>query len=176
MLMRILILLSVAVLLFVTAPLAFTEDNSGDNKILILREAKEDSKATVAVEAYLIEDILEVKVIARMEREKPRIYNVIVVGPKIGRVVSEAREVLFPAMENEEPFPTKEREGFLSFDDKKKDKEAKGTLTKELLRFKIPREKIIKGKRYQLWVKIESMKSGGKSNSTSFKFDLENLH
>jgi len=142
-------------------------------RVLIIREAKKSRHTTVAVEAYLDGDILEVKVIARMRRTKPRIYNVIFIGPKAGRVVPDARETLYPTMEGEEPFPTKEREGFISFDKKVKTKKARGTLTKELLKFRIPVDRIIAGRRYQIWVKIESMQRGG--NKESFKFDLKNF-
>ncbi|MDP8233900.1 MAG: hypothetical protein P9M06_03755 [Candidatus Saelkia tenebricola] len=144
-----------------------------EGRVLVIREAKKSRHTTVAVEAFLEEDILNVKVIARMRRTKPRIYNVIFVGSKVGRVVPDARETLYPTMEGEEPFPTKEREGFISFDDKVKVKEASGTLTKELLKFRIPMDKIVPGKRYQIWVKIESMQRGG--DKESFKFNIEDF-
>ena len=39
--------------------------------------------------------------------------------------------------------------------------------------FKIPRDKVRKGKKYKLWVQIESLQRGGKYKT--FKFDIENL-
>ncbi len=157
----------------VGASLMLSVNALSKERVLIIREAKKSRHTTVAVEAYLEGDILEVKVIARMRRTKPRIYNVIFLGPKVGRVVPDVRETLYPAMEGEESFPTKEREGFISFDEKVKTKEARGTLTKELLKFRIPADRIIAGRRYQIWVKVESMQRSG--DRESFKFDLENF-
>ncbi len=142
-------------------------------KILVLREAKKHKKATAAVEAYLEGNTLEVTVIGRMDRTKPRIYNVIVIGPKIGRVAPKMRDTLYPTMEDEEPFPTKKSGGFIRFSNKEEAKNTSGTLTKELLKFEIPEEKVVKGKRYQIWVKLESMQRGG--DKESFKFDLEDF-
>ncbi|MCD6080000.1 MAG: hypothetical protein J7J54_00940 [Candidatus Omnitrophica bacterium] len=138
---------------------------------LLLREAKQDKKTTVAVEVYLVDkDVVEVKVIARMYAQKPRIYNVIIIGPRLGRISPLTRETLPLGLEPTEPFPTKERKGFISFGPREKEKQPKGRLTQELLRFKIPLQRLIPGKRYQLWVKIESMAKGGKIHS--FKFDI----
>ncbi len=142
-------------------------------KVLVLREAKEHKKAAAAVEVYLEGNTLEVTVIGRMDRTKPRIYNVIVIGPKIGRVAPKMRETLYPTMKNEEPFPTKKSGGFIRFSSKEETKNTSGTLTKELLKFEIPGEKIVDGKRYQIWVKLESMQRGG--DKESFKFDLEDF-
>ncbi|MDP8216710.1 MAG: hypothetical protein P9L98_05280 [Candidatus Kaelpia imicola] len=155
-------------LVLILSSLGYAQD-----RVLLLREAKEHRRATAAVEAYLEGNILEVKVIARMDRTKPRIYNVIVIGPKIGRLVPKMRETLYPTMEDEEPFPTKKSGGFIRFSSKEEAKKTSGTLTKELLKFEIPSEKVVAGKRYQIWVKIESMQRGG--DKESFKFDLEDF-
>jgi hypothetical protein len=142
-----------------------------EEKTLLLREAKQSRKTTVAVEAYLIDKhIVEVKVIARMYAQKPRIYNVIIVGPRLGRISPLTRETLKLGLEPQEPFPTKERKGFISFGPREKEKQPKGRLTQEVLKFKIPVHKLIPGKCYQLWVKIESMAKGGKIQN--FKFDI----
>jgi len=160
-------------IIFISLILVFSSLGYAQEKILVLREAKEHKKATAAVEVYLEGDILEVKVIARMDRTKPRIYNVIVIGPKIGRVVPKMRNTLYPTMEDEEPFPTKKSGGFISFSSKEETKKTSGTLTKESLKFEIPGDRVVAGKRYQIWVKLESMQRGG--DKESFKFDLEDF-
>jgi hypothetical protein len=144
-----------------------------EERILLLREAKEYKNATAAVEVYLEENILEVIVIARMNRTKPRIDNVIVVGPKIGRVAPKSRGTLYPTMEDEEPFPTKKSGGFISLSSKDDLKTTSGTLTKEFLKFEIPGDRVLSGKKYQIWIKVESMQRGG--HKESFKFDLEDF-
>jgi len=160
-------------LILITFILAVVYSGFSEDRILVLREAKEYKGSTVAVEAYLKDSVLEVKVIARMERTKPIIYNAIVIGPKIGRITPDTRQTLYPTIEDEEPFPTKEKKGFLSFDRDVKLKEAQGTLTKELIKFKIPSQKLIAGRQYQIWVSIESMQRGG--DRESFKFDLDDF-
>jgi len=141
---------------------------------LILREAKAYRKSTVAVEAYLIDNILEVKVTARMYNEKPNIYNAIVVGSKLGRLSSKTRETLLASVEEEEPYPTSKKDrGFIDFSKKSETKKAKGRLTRELIEFEIPEDKIREGKRYQLWIQIESSQKGG--DYKTFKFDLEDF-
>ena len=151
------------------------EEEAGvEERIYVLREAKEDRKTTVAVGVYLLDDILEVKVIVRMYAEKPKIYNLLIVGPKLGRLSCKTRKELLATMEEEEPYPTSKRGGFILFAQKNKDKKAKGTLIKELFRFNIPKDKIIPGKRYQLWVSVDSKTRGG-GVPLKFKFDLKNL-
>ena len=44
-----------------------------------------------------------------------------------------------------------------------------------LIYFKEYRDKIVKDKKYELWVKVESTKSGRGGKFHTFKFDLENL-
>ena len=155
----------------VTGTLYAQED---ENSLLILREAQEFSKNAVAVEAYLIDNILEAKITARMHGTKPKIYNAIVVGSGLGRLSFESKEVLLAstADEDEEPYPTKDKSrGLISFRDKEKTKFARGTLTRELVQFVIPEDRVREGKKYRLWVQIESLQRGGKYKT--YKFDLE---
>jgi len=145
-----------------------------EEKTLILFEAKEFGKSTVAVKAYLADNILEATITARMYQAKPKIHNAIIVGSKLGRLSIESKEVLLATAAEEEPYPTKRRDkGFIHFRKDGKEKKAKGTITRELLVFKIPRDKVKKDKKYKLWVQIESLQRGGKYKT--FKFDLENL-
>ncbi len=147
---------------------------SNKERLLILREAQEDQKSTVAIEAYLLDNILEVTIIARMPGTKPKIYNAIVVGPRLGRLSSESKEVLLATAEEDKPFPTKRKDmAFISFSKGEETKKARGTLTRELVTFRIPPERVVKGKRYELWVQIESLQVGG--GYKTFKFDLGNI-
>ena len=149
------------------------EEEQNTERQLVLREAKEYRKSTVAVEAYLTDNILEAKVTARMYATKPKIHNAIIVGSRLGRLSIDSKEVLLATVEDEEPYPTSKKDrGFISFS-KKKTKQSEGTLTRELMIFEIPRDKVVKGKRYELWVQIMSMQKGGKYKT--FKFDLEDL-
>ncbi len=156
----------------VIASHAQEEDSMGT--ILILREAQEFGDTTVAVEAHLIGDILQAKITARMHGTKPKIHNAIIVGPGLGRLSIESKEVLLATAEEERPYPTSKKDrAFIDFRQKAETKIAKGALTRELMIFKIPRNKIVKGKKYQLWVQVESLQRGGKYKT--FKFHLDNL-
>jgi len=145
-----------------------------EEKTLILFEAKEFGGNTVAVKAYLTDNILEATVTARMQKTKPKFHNAIIIGPKLGRLSIESKEVLLATAIEEEAYPTKKKDkAFIHFGKDEEDKKAKGTLTRELLVFKIPRDRVKKDKKYKLWIQIESMQRGGKRKT--FKFDLENL-
>lgn len=164
-----LFLVAIVGVLFSTSIFCYAQE-----KVLVLREAKERQKTTAAVEVYLIGDILEVTVTARMYAEKPRIFSLLLVGPKLGRLSATERETLFAdSTRGEDIFLTEEIGGFIRFDEKKKEKKLKGTLTRELHKLKIPIDKVVPGKHYQLWVKVDSLQRGGKPQN--FKFDLPNF-
>ena len=142
---------------------------------LVIREGKQSRANIVAVETYLVgNDILEVTVEARMYAQKPKINDVIMVGPRLGRIHYKTRETVHATLEEEEPIPITKQGGFIVFGKRTKTKKPKGTLTKELFKLKIPTDKIVPGKRYQLWVQVESKTSGG-GRPLRFKFDLKDL-
>ncbi len=149
--------------------------NDNDGRVLIMRQAQERKKTIVSVEAYLIEDIIELTLSARMYAAKPKFFNITIAGPKIGRLAPKTREMIYAvSTEEEDSILTTELEGgILRTSKKNKVKKAEGTLTKELVKFKIPRGKIIPGGRYRLWIKIEGMQ--GKIPIQTFKFSLDNL-
>ncbi len=155
--------------------LAFSYAQDLTERKMILRQAQERVHTTAAVEAYLTGDVLEVTVYARMYAAKPKIFNVILVGPKLGRLSPRSKETLYPKAEEEDQemsFPTTDKEGgFIRLSKRTKDKIAKGALTRELSKFKIPTEKIQSKGTYQLRILIESMQSPGKQES--FIFPLE---
>ncbi|MBN1794423.1 MAG: hypothetical protein JW844_05610 [Candidatus Omnitrophica bacterium] len=155
---------------------AGAQESGEHGRLLLLREAKENEQGTtVAVETYLVDTVLEATVIVRMEAARPRIFNALVVGPKIGRVSSATKEVLDPTVEEEEPFPTTKRGGFISFGDREETKKAKGAVIKELIRFKLPADKIVahEKKKYELWIKVQGIQRHKRIQS--FAFVLEDL-
>ncbi|MBU1906199.1 MAG: hypothetical protein KJ923_04285 [Candidatus Omnitrophica bacterium] len=168
--------LSVVISFMVCIPaFSYAQEAESFEKQLVLQEARESRKGAVAVEVYLKEDILEVTIIGRMYAAKPKIYNALIVGPKLGRLSPGERETLYPKAEDEEAFyKTTELEGgLIRFSKKTKEKKLKGTLTKEFCRFKIPTEKIMPNKRYQLWIQLQDMQRS--DQPVKFKFDLEEL-
>jgi len=150
-------------------------------RVLVLRQAEEYRKDVVAVEAYLEDNIMEVTVTARMPKTRPDIHNVIIVGPKLGRLSPESKQTMRQTVESddEEPYSTKERGAFISFSKKEKTRKSKGRLARELMFFEIPRDRIVKDKKYKLWVLIKSEQEAGYRQKggrpVTFKFDLENL-
>lgn len=157
--------------LFLSLTHAFAQEENSASRALVLREAKQDGKTTAAIDAYLIGDILEVKVTAKMYATKPEIANIILVGPKIGRMSPETRKTVTSSTEEDAPYPTSKRTAFISFGDKAKDKKTRSTITRELVEFKIPTDKILPDRLYQIWVKVENSQSGGEVYG--FKFDLK---
>ena len=151
------------------------KEQEAKGKTLIIREGKQVRDNIVAIEAYYLGGgILEVVVEARMRSQRPRIRNILVVGPRLGRLRHAAKEEIPVTVEEDQAYPVTKKGGLFSFGNKTKVKKLKGSLTKELFQFKIPRDKIISGKRYQLWVDLESKNKGG-DRPTKFKFNLEKL-
>ena len=147
---------------------SFAQGDTG--RTIVIREAKQRRKITVAVEVYLIDDILEVAVMVRtkMRAAKLRIFKVLLVGPRWGRISSKTAETIAVTMRDEDPFPT-------TMGSKTEMRIITGTPTKELFRFQIPADKIVPGGRYQIWVKVQNREGEAKGRIQGFKFDLENL-
>lgn len=165
--------ISVSILLS-PAVYVFAQEDKPESGVFVIRKAQELQETIVGVEAYLNNDILEVSVSARMHGAKPKIFNAVIMGPKLGRLSPDVRKMIFATGEEEEPFFTEELEGkFLRTSKKKESKKAAGTLTKEAMKFKIPKEKILPGKKYKLWIKVESMQNI--KPIQTFKFELDNL-
>jgi len=148
----------------------FSFAQKGAERILVLREAEQRKKTTVAVEAYLISDILEVAVTVRtkMRAAKLRIFKMLLVGPKLGRISPKTAETIAVTVGDEAPFPT-------TMGSKTEMKIITGTPTKELFRFEIPADKIVPGGTYQIWVDVQNREGQEKGRIQRFKFDLENL-
>ena len=138
---------------------------------LVLRQAQESGDTTVALEAYLVGDILEATVYARMYHTKPKIFNIILVGPKIGRLSPRSKEIVYPKAEEGEDiiFPTTDvKGGHIRFSNRTEDKAAKGILTREMARFKVPTKKIMANRGYQIRIVVESMQNPGKQENFTF--------
>ncbi len=143
-------------------------------RILVVREAKQHRITTVAVEAYLISDVLEVVVGARIHAQKPKILDVVLRGPGLGRRVHyKAKETLYATTQEEDPYSITKLDGMIAFGKRTKTKKPKGRLTRELFKLQIPTDRVVSGKRYQIWVDIESMEKAGMGER--FKFDIEDL-
>lgn len=176
--MKKIIILSLLTNILLSLPVcSFGQDEVSKDKIFILRKAQEHQETIVGVEAYLTENILEVTITARMHAAKPKIFNAVIMGPKLGRKSPDTRQMIFAKIddEGEDVFMTENVEGggLLRFGKKTKEKEASGALTKELMKFKIAPEKIIPGKEYKLWIQIEGMQETAAKQT--FKFDLDKL-
>lgn len=150
----------------------FAEEQA-EQEVLILREARQYGKANVSVEAYLKDKILKVTVSARVYADRPKIDNVIVVGPKLGRLAPKAKTSLFATEQDEEEPEATESRGLLGFGSRSKATKKKGALAKAQYKFKIPPEKIVSGKRYELRVKIDSPKIDNRA--LRFKFELKDF-
>ena len=171
--MRRFIVVTLFLLLLSVCGISFSQGEEVFEKTLVLREAKQLKKTKVGIEAYLLEDILEVAVEVRMYAERPKIVMVMLTGPGIGRVYHKTKEDIPVSLEEDDPYLVTKLDGEISFSKRTKEKKLRGTLTKELYKFKVPVKKIKKGKRYQLWVEVESKRKGGRI--PKFKFDLEEL-
>jgi len=165
--------LMITVVLFSASTTIYAQEEEAE-RVLILREGKEHRKTTVSLIAYLIDDVLEITVEARKYADKPRINNVFIKGPKLGRLAYLTKKTLYKTTDEIDPFEVTEEDGLFRFDDRKKKKKPKGTATRELFKLKIPKEKIQENKRYFLWVYVEGMKDGGKDER--FKFELKDLY
>ena len=175
---RLAILALTAGILFSFSMILSAQEEDPDKGVLVLRQAQEFGNNNVAVIGYLKGNIFEVKVVAGMFRTKPEIDNCIVVGPKLGRLSASQKETIYPKAEDEpedDVFMTEDVDGafFLRFSKQRKERQIKGALTRELYRYKIPKDKIIRGKRYEIRIKIESTQNPGIGERFTFK--LENF-
>jgi len=144
---------------------------------LILSRACEDRKATVAVEAYLEGDLLKTKVSASMEDVKPMIENIIIVGPKIGRLVPKTIKQLYATLEDQETeYDTYKIGGFVG-SDRPKVKPLSGSITRKIATFEIPVDKIERDKKYFIRVRVSAAKqaAGRAGRNTKFRFELGKL-
>ena len=146
---------------------------------LVHREAINLQGDIVAVEISLIgEALLEAKVTGFMKQTRPRLENVILMGPGVGRLASTTRQVLRAGLEEDPPYPTK-RSGLLVMNQGNKQL-AEGTLIRERLQYELPVEKmrqVIRKKggkaRYEFVVTMTSANRGG--DFKRYTFELEEL-
>ncbi|NQT95444.1 MAG: hypothetical protein HQ572_03245 [Candidatus Omnitrophica bacterium] len=144
---------------------------------LILECAREDRKAMVAVEAHLTGNILTTRVSASMEDVRPSITNIIIVGPKIGRLVPKTIKQLYATLEDQgKEYNTYKIGGFIG-SSKPKTKSLTGSITRKIATFEIPVDKIERDGKYQLKVKVSAAKqaAGKAGRITRFIFDLDKL-
>ena len=159
--------------LFFVSRLSFAEEEKDSKGILVLREAQRSSDTTVAVTAYLMDDILEIKVITKMLSTRPKIIDVLLEGPKSETITPQTMEKLFPAVEEEEPFPRAGRDDSISFGKKIDPTQANGRIAREMVKFRISPDKLISGQSYKLSIRTRGLRKKGKVHL--FKFDLKNI-
>ena len=142
-------------------------------KTLVIREGKQVRRDIVALEGYLINNILEVAVEVRMYGERPKITNVALVGPGLGRLSYTVKEEIPLSLEEEEPYEIRKEGGIITTSKKKKTKKPTGTVTKELFKIKVPPKKILPDREYQLWVDVKSKTRDARPQK--FKFKLKDF-
>jgi hypothetical protein len=170
---RILFATVTAVILLGGLKCSWAKDQDASDKVLAIREAKQVRKDIVAVEGYLNDDILEVAVEVRMYGQRPKIINVALVGPGVGRLSYSVKEEIPVTLEEEDPYEITKEGGLIKTSKRTRTDNPTGALTKELFKIKVPSKKIITGKKYQLWVDIKSKTQD--SRPQKFKFDLKDF-
>ena len=143
------------------------------------REAINIQGDIVAVEISVVgEELLEAKVTGFMKQTRPRLENVILMGPAVGRLAPTTRQVLRAGLEEDPPYPTK-RSGLLVMKQGSKQL-AEGTLIRERFQYELPVEKmrqVIRKKggkaKYEFAVTMSSANRGG--DFKRYTFDLEEL-
>ncbi len=164
---------------FVIVPAIFTtlsnaqETTGSSKKVLVIRQAKEDSSAAVAVEGFLEGDVFSAKVTVRIEEATPDISSILLVGPNIGRMGPTSIKSLYATTEVEEPYQTTTVGGFVSFGDQTKSRQLKGRVTRKLAEYRIPAGQIEPNGEYQLWVRRENQSQNGRVDT--YRFDLTEL-
>jgi len=151
----------------------FCQEQKAGERLLVLREAEQQGRGSVAVEAYFVDGILEVTVEARTNGAKPIIENTVLVGPKLGRLSAKVKRTVYAREEEEGPFLTKEAGGLLGPGEKKNMKKLTGTLSRELYKFKIPNDMILPGKDYELRIAVGTMQES--REEMRFEFTLKGL-
>ena len=173
------IIFAICLVLLFPAVFCFAQEGEQEDAhegTLVIRKALQKRKNYTAITAYLIEDVLEVEVIATMRGEKPNIYDVLFIGSGVGRISPKERQTIVAKVDDKELiFNTEKKEaGFIRFTKKEREKKLKGRLTKEMVKFKLPLDKIKENKRYTIKIKIESLQRPGQFKK--YEFELEDLH
>jgi hypothetical protein len=142
---------------------------------LVIRQGKQLKKIVVTVEAYLVGDILEITAGVRKRGERIKINGVALQGPRIGKIHYRSRKRLPPSVEDEdeEPYPVTKVDGLIMFGNRTKEKIPQGRLNKALFKLKVPTDKIVRGKPYELIVDVESEEK--RTRIPKFRFELEDF-
>lgn len=143
------------------------------------REAINIQGDVVAIDISLVgEELLEAKVTGFMKQNRPRLENVILVGPGVGRLAPTTRQVLRAGLEQDPPYPTK-RSGLIAMNQGNEQLQ-QGTLIRELFQYQLPVEKMREQVRkkggkanYEFWVMMSSANRGG--DFKRYTFELEAL-
>jgi len=143
------------------------------NETLVIREGLQIKQTGIAVEGRYLDGVLDVAIEVRMYSERPRIRNVQIVGPKLGRMSYDRKKNIPLGLEEEDPYEIKRKGHWRPGSFRTERKKLKGTVTRERFLFKIPWDKIVPGKKYQLWIDVDSKTREGKGKK--YKFALDKL-
>ncbi len=155
---------------------------AAEEPVPVWREAVDVQGSIVGVDVYYVgENMLETKVIGFMQRTRPKLKSILVVGPGVGRLGPTTRKTLLAGLEKDPPFPTR-HSGVIDMSEGS-ETVAGGTLSRERIQHLLPveemREEIEKLRKkgkdahYEYWVYMESQQRGGEV--LRFKFDLDKL-
>ena len=158
--------------LFLVTPL-FSTDEDPSGGVLVIREGQQLKATFVTVEAWLTGEILEVTVGVRKRRERMKVDDLFLTGPGLGKIRYASRKNLPPSVEDEDeaPFEVTVLGGLMKFGSRTKEKVPVGRLNKVLFKLKVPVDKIVPGKKYELVVEIESEEKA--KRVPKFRFELE---
>ena len=169
------ILMTVAVctILGCMSTFVFAEEEGDSSRIFVMREAQQRRDNSCAIVAYLQGDMLDVVVEARMYASKPHIMDVRLKGEKLKPVSFVTKKTILATAEEAQAYEVTNRDGIFRFRDEKKTMKLEGRLTRELFKIRVPIEQIEPGRDYMIWVNVEAMSGGEKSQR--FRFPIEDF-
>jgi hypothetical protein len=168
------IFLSLAALLFFS-PLSFCAEDDPSDRIPVIREGQQLKTTIVTVEAWLAGQILEVTVGVHRRRERMKVNDLVLTGPGLGKIRYRSRKSLPPSVEDEdeETFEVTRLDGLIKFGSRTREKVPLGRLNRVLFKLKVPVDKIVSGKKYELVVEVESEEKA--KRVPKFTFELEDF-
>lgn len=154
---------------FLFFALSYAAQENTERK-LVLRQAQAREFTAVGVEAYLTGNILEATVYAKRIGKKPRILNIILFGPELGRLSPSLKETTNPKAEEklDISFPRTNRSDTIRFYKKAHDGIDSGDPVREFNKFNVPAEKILPDGIYEFRILLDNMENPGATEYFSF--------
>jgi len=151
----------------------FAAEEDDSSRIFVMREAQQRRDNSCAIRAYLEGDMLTVVVEARMYALKPHIMDVRLKGEKLKPVSFVTKKTILATAEEAAAYEVTNRDGIFRFRDEKRTMKLKGRLSREVFKIRVPTEKIESGRKYMIWINVEAMSGGEKSQR--FRFPIEDF-